>query len=85
MHLRKLVSAALIATVFAATPALAQDAGTLKKIKDSGAITMGVRESSGLSYTIGDGKYVGYHIDVCEHVVADLRPAVTAHRRDMHE
>ena len=46
---------------------------TLKKIKDSGAITMGVRESSGLSYTIGDGKYVGYHIDVCERVVADLR------------
>lgn len=49
----------------------AQD--TLKKIKDSGSITMGVRESSGLSYTIGDSKYVGYHIDVCERVIADLR------------
>ncbi|RTL24525.1 MAG: amino acid ABC transporter substrate-binding protein [Burkholderiales bacterium] len=46
---------------------------TLKKIKDSGTITMGVRESSGLSYTIGDGKYVGYHIDVCEQVVRDIR------------
>lgn len=34
---------------------------------------MGVRESSGLSYTIGDGKYVGYHIDVCEQVVRDIR------------
>jgi glutamate/aspartate transport system substrate-binding protein len=45
---------------------------TLKKIKDSGVITMGVRESSGLSYTIGDGKYVGYHIDVCTKVIADL-------------
>ena len=45
---------------------------TLKKIKDSGVITMGVRESSGLSYTIGDGKYVGYHIDVCTKVVSDL-------------
>ncbi len=52
---------------------LAQAEDTLKKIKDSAAITMGVRESSGLSYTIGDGKYVGYHIDVCEHVIADLR------------
>ncbi len=46
---------------------------TLKKIKDSGTITMGVRESSGLSYTIGDGKYVGYHIDVCEQVIRDIR------------
>lgn len=46
---------------------------TLKKIKDTGTITMGVRESSGLSYTIGDGKYVGYHIDVCEKVVRDIR------------
>ncbi|MDT9000245.1 amino acid ABC transporter substrate-binding protein [Paucibacter sp. APW11] len=46
---------------------------TLKKIKDSGAVTMGVRESSGLSYTIGDGKYVGYHIDVCTKVLADVQ------------
>ena len=63
-----LLVAALIAGVSAVH---AED--TLKKIKDSGAITMGVRESSGLSYTIGDGKYVGYHIDVCERVIADLR------------
>ena len=53
--------------------AVAAHADTLKKLKDSGVITMGVRESSGLSYTIGDGKYVGYHIDICERVVADLR------------
>jgi len=45
---------------------------TLKKIKDSGVITMGVRESSGLSYTIGDGKYVGFHIDVCTKVLSDI-------------
>ncbi|WP_457419334.1 amino acid ABC transporter substrate-binding protein [Roseateles sp. P5_E7] len=62
-----LLVAALLAGVSAAH---AED--TLKKLKDSGVITMGVRESSGLSYTIGDGKYVGYHIDVCTKVVADL-------------
>ncbi|HET6827241.1 MAG TPA: amino acid ABC transporter substrate-binding protein [Ramlibacter sp.] len=62
----------LVAALMAGVTAVhAED--TLKKIKDSGAITLGVRESSGLSYTIGDGKYVGYHIDVCERVVADLR------------
>ncbi|NCT84833.1 MAG: amino acid ABC transporter substrate-binding protein [Comamonadaceae bacterium] len=63
--------AALLASVSAVH---AED--TLKKIKDSGVITMGVRESSGLSYTIGDGKYVGYHIDVCTKVVSDLEKLV---------
>ena len=47
---------------------------TLKKIKDSGAATMGVRESSGaLSFTLGDGKYVGYHVEICEQVLADVK------------
>ena len=33
-------------------------ADTLKKIRDSGSVTMGVREASGvLSYTLGDGKF----------------------------
>ena len=57
--------------LLAATAVHAED--TLKKIKDSGAVTMGVRESSGLSYTIGDGKYVGFHIDVCHHVLEDVK------------
>lgn len=61
----------LVAALLAGTSAIHAD--TLKKIKDSGTITMGVRESSGLSYTLGDGKYVGYHVDVCERVIADLR------------
>ncbi|MEO6276226.1 amino acid ABC transporter substrate-binding protein [Roseateles sp.] len=61
----------LVAALLAgATAVHAED--TLKKVKDSGVITMGVRESSGLSYTIGDGKYVGYHIDVCTRFIADL-------------
>ena len=50
----------------------AQD--TLKKIKDSGSVTMGVRESSGaLAFTLGDGKYAGFHVDVCQHVLADVQ------------
>jgi glutamate/aspartate transport system substrate-binding protein len=62
----------LVAALMAGVTAVhAED--TLKKIKDSGTVTMGVRESSGLSYTIGDGKYVGYHIDVCEQVIRDIR------------
>jgi glutamate/aspartate transport system substrate-binding protein len=50
----------------------AQD--TLKKIKDSGSVTMGVRESSGaLAFTLGDGKYTGFHYDVCQQVLADIQ------------
>ena len=62
----------LLAVALVAGAAGAHADDTLKKLKDSGVITMGVRESSGLSYTIGDGKYVGYHIDVCHRVVTDL-------------
>jgi glutamate/aspartate transport system substrate-binding protein len=65
---------ACVMTALLSAPAMAQElTGTLKKIKDSGTVTMGVRESSGLSYTIGDGKYVGFHIDVCEKALADVK------------
>ncbi len=65
------------ATVMAAALAVAGAAhaeDTLKKIKDSGAITEGVRESSGaLAFTLGDGRYAGFHYDVCAHVIADIQ------------
>ncbi len=63
-----------IAAVAAALTAQAQTTDTLKKIKDSGSVTMGVRESSGaLSYTLGDGKYAGFHVEICSHVLADVQ------------
>jgi glutamate/aspartate transport system substrate-binding protein len=38
---------------------------------------MGVRDSSGaLSYTLGDGKYVGYHIELCQRIIANLEKQV---------
>ncbi|MDB5817274.1 MAG: transporter substrate-binding protein [Rhizobacter sp.] len=58
----------------AAAPAMAQVNDTLKKIKDTGTVSMGVRESSGaLAYTLGDGKYTGFHYDVCQLVMADIQ------------
>jgi glutamate/aspartate transport system substrate-binding protein len=64
---------ALVAAAFAvAGTAHAED--TLKKIKDSGSITEGVRESSGaLAFTLGDGKYTGFHYDVCARIIADIQ------------
>jgi glutamate/aspartate transport system substrate-binding protein len=63
---------ALAAVLATTSAAYAQTTDTLKKIKDSGVVTMGVRESSGLSYTLGDGKFVGFHIDVCTKVLSDI-------------
>ncbi len=59
--------------VLAAGSAMAQANDTLAKIKNSGAITLGVRESSGLSYTLGNGKYVGFHTEMAEHIISDLQ------------
>jgi len=65
--------ALLVLALGAALVGVAQ-ADTLKKIKDTGSVTMGVRESSGaLSYTLGDGKYVGYHVEICQRVLADVQ------------
>ncbi|MBA4343363.1 MAG: amino acid ABC transporter substrate-binding protein [Methylibium sp.] len=69
---RTTTAAALLLAGLLATGAAHAD--TLKKIKDSGSVTMGVRESSGaLSYTLGDGKFTGYHVEICERVLSDVR------------
>jgi glutamate/aspartate transport system substrate-binding protein len=73
MKISFLRGVALVAAAFAvAGTAHAED--TLKKIKDSGTITEGVRESSGaLAFTLGDGKYTGFHYDVCARIIADIQ------------
>ena len=69
----KLKLVALSVALLASTGAFAQGADTLSKVKASGVVTMGVRDSSGaLSYTLGDGKYTGYHVEVCQRILADL-------------
>jgi glutamate/aspartate transport system substrate-binding protein len=68
-----LSGAAIVAAAFAVA-GIAHAEDTLKKIKDSGAITEGVRESSGaLAFTLGDGKYTGFHYDVCARIIADIQ------------
>ncbi|MDR2156141.1 MAG: transporter substrate-binding domain-containing protein [Burkholderiaceae bacterium] len=52
--------------------ALAQSGGTLDKIKAGGTVNLGVRDSSGLAFTIGSGKYVGFHTEMAERIVDDL-------------
>ena len=65
---------ALAVMALAAGAAFGQANDTLAKIKSSGAVTMGVRDSSGaLAYTIGDGKYVGFHTEMSERILADIQ------------
>lgn len=63
--------AALVATLsLAAAPAVAQDGGTLKKIKDSNTISLGHRESSiPFSYYDNQQKVVGYSHEIAMKVV----------------
>ena len=66
------ISIALLAT----SASFAQTPDTLAKVKASGIVTMGVRDSSGaLSYTLGEGKYTGFHVEVCNKVIANLEKA----------
>jgi len=58
---------AVSVNVIAASP-------TLDKIKSSGAITMGVRESSiPMSYTTGDSRFDGYHVEICRMILGDVK------------
>jgi glutamate/aspartate transport system substrate-binding protein len=67
-----LAAAAALALV---APAMAQD--TLKKIKDTGAITIGHRDASiPFSYYDDQQKPVGYSMDICARIVEDVKKAV---------
>ena len=70
MRTLALPAAAALALALA-QPALAQDlTGTLKKIKDTGAITLGHRDTSiPFSYYDDKQQVVGYAIDLCMRIV----------------
>jgi glutamate/aspartate transport system substrate-binding protein len=66
------IALALVAAT-AGGAAFAQANDTLAKIKSKGEITLGTRDSSGaLAYTIGEGKYVGFHTEMSENIAADI-------------
>ncbi|MBK9446024.1 MAG: glutamate/aspartate ABC transporter substrate-binding protein [Betaproteobacteria bacterium] len=67
------LSAAVAAAVFAA-PAFAQESATLKKIKDTGAITLGHRESSiPFSYYDDKQQVIGYAHEILLKVVDSIK------------
>ena len=76
--MKKLTLATLAAAALLAT-SVASAADTLAKIKGAGKITIGTRDSSApLAYTTGDGKYVGYHVDVCNKIADAIKANLKA-------
>ncbi len=65
--------------------ALAQDLqGTLKKIKDSGTITIGYREQSlPFSFRGDDGKPTGYSVDLCQRIVTGIQQQLKLPKLDV--
>ena len=69
----------LISGVVIATPVLAQElTGTLKKIKDSGSITIGHRETSiPFSYLDEKQQPIGYSMDLCMAIVEEVKKTLS--------
>ncbi len=69
------LSAALLASALLAIPVTAQElTGTLKKIKDSGTITIGHRETSvPFSYLDEKQQPIGYSMDLCAAIVEEVK------------
>jgi glutamate/aspartate transport system substrate-binding protein len=69
-----LLSAAILATAVAVPASAAELTGTLKKIKDSGAISLGFRDSSvPFSYLGNDQKPIGYSFEIAEKVADHIK------------
>jgi len=78
---RSLAFAAALAVVCGAAAA---QTDTLKKVKESGSISVGVRDASGaMSFTLGPNRYTGFHVEICERIIADIRKAVQLDRIDV--
>lgn len=75
---RSLAAALALALLAGIGPASAQDApreigGTLKRVKETGSIRLGYRESSiPFSYVNRPGDPIGYSIDLCNEIVEEV-------------
>lgn len=82
----KVKASTLVAVVFVSMPAYAQElTGTLKKIKDTGAITLGHRESSvPFSYYDDNQHVIGYAMDLCYRIVDAVKANLKMDKLDVN-
>ena len=79
MHNKQIaaVLALAAATTVGTTAVQAQQQDTLSKVKASGTITMGIRESSiPLSYLDDKQQPVGYHVEICNRIIDAVKKQV---------
>ena len=78
MKTTSIFAAVVLAATGYALPVSAQQlSGTLKKIKDSGKVVMGTRDSSApLAYTLGGGQYTGYHVEMCDRILDAIKKQI---------
>ena len=68
------IRVALVASALVCAQGAIASSATLDKIKATGAVTMGVRESSiPMSYTTGDSRFDGFHVEVCRMILNDIK------------
>jgi glutamate/aspartate transport system substrate-binding protein len=68
------IRVALVASTLVCAQSAIASSATLDKIKATGAVTMGVRESSiPMSYTTGDSRFDGFHVEVCRMILNDIK------------
>jgi glutamate/aspartate transport system substrate-binding protein len=80
---RKLIGTAIAVACLVSSTAIAQE-GTLKKIKDTGTITIGHRESSvPFSYYDDKQQVVGYAMDLCNKIVDAVKKELKLAKLDV--
>lgn len=84
-HMNRVFTTA-IAIALLASPASAQElSGTLKKIKDTGAITIGHRDSSiPFSYLDDKQKPIGFAMDICMRIVEAVKKELKLSKLDVN-
>jgi len=70
----RIMSLAVVAAAFATQASAQELSGTLKKVKDTGTITIGYRDSSiPFSYLDDNQKPIGFAIDICRVIVDGVK------------
>ena len=74
MRRRAVIALAMMTALVVTTVHAQTRTGTLKKVADSGTLTVGYRENAlPFSYTGSDGKPAGYSIDLCQEIAVAVQ------------
>jgi glutamate/aspartate transport system substrate-binding protein len=73
MRQRAMIALAVVVVLGSATAHAQTRTGTLKKVMDSGTLTIGYRENAlPFSFTGSDGKPTGYSVDLCKEIAISV-------------